>query len=194
MKIMLNILFLSLVLFLEGCLPPAAQVAQDETEDAKIQTREPDPIAVDCRVLGYTTLRSLLSDALEIPNNAVLFNGQTLETFLNDQRTALGGSGSTEVRECSLTYIKAVSQLAVYACHWAGQNNLLTLFPQGSNDASTLFQKFTGLNPDGSEIRALQDLMESIENFDNNTFASLQSKRAAAACTAIFTSMAAQTI
>jgi hypothetical protein len=135
-----------------------------------------------------------LYEALEIPQDAMLFNGATLEQHLIASKTALGGEGIAEVRECSMTYVKAASQLAIYTCHWIAENNAATLFPQNLSDISFAYRALTGTNPDGAEIAALQELAMSIVTFESRAFESLQSKRATAVCTAILTSMATQTI
>jgi len=193
MKSLLILTTLSIGLSMTACLP-APEAASQSSGDSSTETRTRDPVAVDCRVLGYTSLRSLLYEALEIPSNAVLFNGVTLEQHLIASKTALGGEGIAEVRDCSMTYVKAVSQLAIYACHWIAEKNLTALFPQSTSDVSSAYQRLTGMNPDRSEIAALQKLAESIISFDTQAFESLQSKRATAVCTAILTSMATQTI
>lgn len=193
MKSTFTIATLLIGLNMTACLP-APEGASGSSGDSTAETRTRDPLAVDCRVLGYTSMRSLLYEALEIPQNAVLFNGATVEQHLLASKAALGGEGIAEVRDCSMTYVKAVSQLAVYACHWIAENNSAILFPQNLSDISTAFRALTGTNPDGVEIAALQELAVSIVTFDSQTFESLQSKRAAAVCTAILTSMATQTI
>lgn len=193
MKSTLTLATLLIGLSMTACLP-APEGASESSGNSSADTRTRDPIAVDCRVLGYTSLRSILYEALEIPQDAMLYNGTTLEQHLIASKTALGGEGIAEVRECSMTYVKAVSQLAIYACHWIAENNAATLFPQNLSDIAFAYRALTGTNPDGVEIAALQELAVSIVTFESRAFESLQSKRAAAVCTAILTSMATQTI
>jgi len=196
MKTILALLSLSFAFLTVACLPMKedAMNSQSEGEETEIEKRERDPIAATCRVLAYSSLRSILSEALEIPDDALLYNGMSLQAYLTANQNSLGGEGASEVRECSLTYLKAVSLLAVYACHWTAQNNLSLIFPQSTLEVSTVFQLLTGLNPDSTEIAALQEVSGSIVSFDNAAFNSIHSKRAAAICTAVFTSMATQTI
>lgn len=189
-------LHLSLILSASMSLTACLSGGDDSsTTDAGATTEKVrDPVESDCRTLGYSAVRSLVVDVMQVPESAMLSSGQTLGAFLTANQAVLGGTGASETRGCSILYFKAVAQLGMLSCNWAAENNGALLFPSGSGDVSTAYFSMTGKNLDSTEQDALTTLASQITTFDAGKNSSLESKRVSAVCSAIFASLASQTL
>lgn len=179
---------------LSGCLSSGNSADGGVNNATTTGTEVRAPVEADCQTIGYNAVRSLVVDNMQIPEDTVLDGGIVLDDFLLANIGALGSTGVNENRSCSLLYFKASAQLGMLSCHWVAQNNPSLLFPSGLSDYGTAFQTLTGLQIDSTESAALSELTDSITSFDSGVFASLEVKKMAAACSAIFASMVSQTL
>lgn len=180
MKILSIILFLNLPVLLTACLSEGSGTNSDQVATVE---KERDPVQIDCRTLGYEAVKALTTEVMQVPLTATLSNGQTLDAFLTTNQGVLGGVGAGETRNCSLLYFKSVAQLGMLSCDWVARNNATVLFPQGS-DSSYAFVSMTGANPSSEESASLNELAGQFSS----------TKQLTAICSAIYSSIATQTL
>jgi hypothetical protein len=191
MKTLSLALLASASLGLSGCLSPTSSANNGNQTPVEV---ERPAVESDCQTVGIDALETLVTDVMSVPSNAMLYGNQRLDQFFASQEGALGGRGASETRSCSLLYFKATAHLGMLSCTWVAQNNPDLLFPNGLSDLSTLYSSLTGLELSATDSAELGDLAASIGSFDPVVFPNLQAKRMAAVCSAVFGSLATQTL
>ncbi len=197
-KIIKSIMYLVLMLSIQNC-SQQGKFQTEETSSNSSSSVLDENVRLsqkDCRFIGGTAIATVLTDILGIASGDIAMlneEGSPLKSnncksfnhvnsgrdcfYLNEYSNEL----STQV--CNASTFRLVSQIYINACTESlnDESNKTRLFPNGSQDTSTIHTAFTGRVPRSDESQILKDLTTQFES---------EQEKMTAVCAAIGSSLA----